>query len=182
MLRVIAGRLPRPSPRDAPGLVHPSHQGPIRESLFDCSAARPRTRGPRPVRRLERAGTRRFARRPPRGLRESARAALRALRENVATLGLGSRVTVVPGDALEPSPSTRGPFDLILADPPYDAAVEQRLVEESAKRLAPRGVLALEHAADRPAPEAPSGLAIWKARRYGGTSLTLYVRVAEETS
>lgn len=112
---------------------------------------------------------------------ESAPAALRALRENLAALGLAGRATVVAGDAFAEPPAARGPFELMLADPPYAAGFEARIVEELARRLA-LGVLALEHASDGEAPLPPEGLAIWKARRYGGTSLTLYVRGAEGDS
>ena len=112
---------------------------------------------------------------------EQSRGALRTLHENLAALSIADRSTVVPGDAFGSAVAARGPFDLVLADPPYRDGVEQRLVEEMGRRLTFGGVLALEHAMDRPAPET-EGLAVWKARRYGGTLLTLYVRAAEENS
>jgi 16S rRNA G966 N2-methylase RsmD len=113
---------------------------------------------------------------------ESAGAALRVLRGNLAALGLTGQATVVAGDAFGASSAATGPFELVLADPPYDAGLEVRLVEELGRRLSVGGVLALQHSAARDVPEAPEGLAIWKARRYGGTSLTLYVRGAEGDS
>jgi len=113
---------------------------------------------------------------------ESAPAPLRALRENLAALGLTARATVVAGDAFTAAPAARGPFELMLADPPYAAGLEVRIVAELGRRLAAGGVLALEHASATEVPPPPEGLAIWKARRYGGTSLTLYVRGAEGDS
>lgn len=181
MLRVIAGELRGRRLVAPPGRSTRPTRGRIRESLFDLLAGTPEGArvldlfagsGALGIEALSRGASHAV-------FVESARAPLRALRENLATLGLASRSTVVAGDALDRSSASRGPFDLVLADPPYEDGWEQRLVDELAGRLAPGGVLALEHAADRPAPEAPSGLAIWKARRYGGTSLTLYVRVPE---
>lgn len=112
---------------------------------------------------------------------ERSREALRVLRSNVASLSLGPRAAVLPGDAWDESGAAAGPFDLILADPPWDEALEERAVPAFARRLAGGGVLALEHPSERRAPEAPLGLSVWKARRYGSTALTLYARSAEET-
>ena len=84
--------------------------------------------------------------------------------------------------ACEASLAALGAFDLLLADPPWAESLEERTLAAAAGRLAPGGVLVLEHPADRSAPEAPLGLSIWKARRYGSTSLTLYLRAAEEDS
>jgi 16S rRNA (guanine966-N2)-methyltransferase len=111
---------------------------------------------------------------------ERARPALRALRENLGALGLASRATVLAADALADPAAAEGPFDLVLADPPWGEALEERVVRAAPARLQAGGVLAVEHPSARPAPAAPIGLALWKARRYGGTSLALYVRVAEE--
>ncbi len=113
---------------------------------------------------------------------ESARPALRVLRANLAALNLAARSTVRAGDALEiPEPGSVL-FDLVFADPPYTEGLEPRIVVGAASRLSPGGVLVLEHSSRTAAPAPPEGLAIWKARRYGDTTLTLYVRVAEESS
>lgn len=53
---------------------------------------------------------------------EQDRDALDAIRENIETLGFGDRAIVVAGNVvnwLEKRASQHGPFDLILADPPY---------------------------------------------------------------
>lgn len=57
---------------------------------------------------------------------ETDRAALGALRENVAALGVGDRVTVVPADvaAYAHGPARGEPADLVVADPPYDVATD----------------------------------------------------------
>jgi 16S rRNA (guanine966-N2)-methyltransferase len=111
---------------------------------------------------------------------ERGHAARRTLRANLEALGLSSRARVVAGDAMTSDAWARGPFDLIFADPPYDAAVQHRLVEKAASILRADGVVALEHSARGPAPEAPETLALWKSRRYGDTEVTLYRRKPED--
>lgn len=113
---------------------------------------------------------------------ERNRDALRALRANVAALRLEGRCTILPGDAWDDSGAAAGPFDLILADPPWGDEVEERVVAAAARRLSPGGMLVLEHPARRPSPEPPFGLPVLKARRYGDTALTLYVRGPREES
>ena len=113
---------------------------------------------------------------------ERERGALRALRANLDALGVRGRARVVPGNAARPASLTPGPWDLILADPPYAGNDAATIVEAAPRLLAPGGVLVLEHAAGVEAPEPPESLAVWKARRYGSTRLTLYSRTVEDDS
>jgi len=180
VLRVIAGelrgrRLVTPAGRE----TRPT-RGRVRESLFDLLGAVPAGSavldlfagcGALGIEALSRGAARAV-------FVERAAPALRALRQNLDALGLASRAVVVPGDACADAPD--GPFDLVLADPPYGDDLEERVVEGVGPRLAAGGILGLEHAAGRPAPAPPSGLAVWKARRYGATAVTLYVKVEEE--
>jgi 16S rRNA (guanine966-N2)-methyltransferase len=184
VLRVIAGDLRGRRLQAPPGLSTRPTADRVRESLFDLLGDIPE--GARVLDVFAGSGALGIEA-LSRGARhavfvEKSPTALRVLRENLAALALGDRATVVPGDAFVASPAARGPFELMLADPPYAAGLEARLVEALGPRLTGGGVLALEHAAESQAPEASEGLAIWKARRYGGTSLTLYVRVAEGDS
>jgi 16S rRNA (guanine966-N2)-methyltransferase len=72
---------------------------------------------------------------------ESDERVLGVIRRNVASLGLSDRATVLRGDALRLSPSrlTRGPFSLLLADPPY--RIEPRDVLGVAQMLSESGHL-----------------------------------------
>ncbi len=97
--------------------------------------------------------------------------ALAIARENATTHGVASRVTFVEGDLLQPAP---GPFDVIVANPPYVAARDaaglardvrdyepalalfggddglalvRRLVREAAERLVSSGLLVMEFGA-----------------------------------
>lgn len=113
---------------------------------------------------------------------ERHRDALRVLRANVAALRLGGRCTILAGDAWADAGPATGPFELILADPPWADAAEERVLAVATARLAPGGVLALEHPAERAAPAPPFGLSVLKAKRYGSTALTLYARDPQEES
>ena len=96
---------------------------------------------------------------------ELAPASLDAIRTNVASLGVGARVTVHRGDAMR-FVTRLGPraFDLALADPPYTVAHAAGLV--AAFRKVPfASLLAVEH----PAREHPGGD---DTRRYGDIALT----------
>lgn len=108
---------------------------------------------------------------------ESARPATKAIEANVAALGAGPRITLVAA-AVERSLSriaALGPFDLILADPPYVVlASATTALSKLASALAPGGRVVLEHASkDEPMPE---GLARDSVRRYGSTSLSIFRR------
>lgn len=106
--------------------------------------------------------------------------AVEVLRANLAALGLTDSATVRRADAVGARAFSGGPFDLVFADPPYADGLADRIVRGAEAALAPRAVLALEHAAKEAAPNPPETLALWKSRRYGGTQLTLYVRAEED--
>ncbi len=112
---------------------------------------------------------------------ERSKEALDAIRTNVAALGVGARVRVLPMTverAARTLAAGAGAFDLVLVDPPYadvasgDAArALDAVVRVGALRAGARVVL--EHAkGDAPPPI--DGLALLDTRRYGDTSLSFY--------
>jgi 16S rRNA (guanine966-N2)-methyltransferase len=115
---------------------------------------------------------------------EKARDALRALDENLRTLGVSDRSTVlrVPVDrALFDAPRfcAAGPFDLVFVDPPYAALAEtEALLPSLAARLAPGATVVLEHASSDAAGE-PPGLSLEDTRIYGDTALSLFAVSAQ---
>lgn len=111
---------------------------------------------------------------------ESSREAIAALRANVAALGLEDRTHVLALDLRKALPRIvdRGPFDLVLADPPWSLVGGGDVLRAlsdlvSAEALAGEALIVLEHAARTPSP-APDGLVRTDARRYGDTALTFY--------
>jgi len=101
------------------------------------------------------------------------------IEENLAGLGLERQARVEGVDAGSAAAFAEGPFDLVLADPPYGAADLAALLERAGRAIAPDGVVAVEQAAGGELPEPPESLALWKDRRYGSTRIVLYVRQEE---
>ena len=73
-----------------------------------------------------------------------------------------------------PAGSLDGSADLVLVDPPYEAADLVDLVERVARWLAPGGLLVVEHGARRHVPEAVGGLRRVRQLRAGDSCLSLY--------
>jgi 16S rRNA (guanine(966)-N(2))-methyltransferase RsmD len=113
---------------------------------------------------------------------ESAREALGVLRANIASLGVGGQSDVVAADLASARGRTavvdRGPFDLVLADPPW-AMVDTGDVTDLLASLASSGTFAegatvvLEHSSRTPHP-AIDGICHVQDRRYGDTTLAFY--------
>ena len=109
---------------------------------------------------------------------EHDRAALEAIRANVAALELGAVVHVVPLRLPRALTAVleRGPFDLVLCDPPWADHEAARTV---LARLAAEGGLAagarvvLEHAA-KDADPGVLGLNVSDRRAWGDTGVTLF--------
>jgi 16S rRNA (guanine966-N2)-methyltransferase len=101
---------------------------------------------------------------------DDSREACRTIAANLEKLGL--RGTVLCTDVLRALAGERGPFDLILADAPYEFTAYERLAPHVARLLAPDGLAVVQTAADvEPALE---GLTVRTSRRYGSARLTLF--------
>ena len=103
---------------------------------------------------------------------ENERAAVKAIEANIASLGAGPRSTIRAMSAAR-LPASQA-FDLILADPPYDAGSGAAAVLAVAKAgwLAPGGWMAVEtHRGDGVA--APEGWEIDAERDVGRARITL---------
>jgi len=118
---------------------------------------------------------------------EGSKPVFRILRENIAALcaAPGGETRAVLQDAVRflQSGWQGAPFDLILADPPYDREGKHRWLEnallalEANPILAPDGVFAFELSASEPAVQRP-GWVLLKDRKYGETQLLLYARAS----
>ena len=80
--------------------------------------------------------------------------------------------------ALRQLPADRR-FDLALLDPPYDLADLAPVVEAAAGRMAPGGVLVLEHASRREAPAGAGAFAVVRQVKAGDSTVTFYREAAE---
>ena len=118
---------------------------------------------------------------------ERSRAALDALRGNLAALELRAASTVLATSVERALPTIAqlGPYDLVLADPPYADVESGRVAPVLAQLLARAEVLAadarivLEHAA-RNDPPTLGAVGLLRTRTYGDTALSLYAAVSPE--
>ncbi|MBD3335536.1 MAG: 16S rRNA (guanine(966)-N(2))-methyltransferase RsmD [Candidatus Eisenbacteria bacterium] len=167
-LRTVRGRRCRPS------------QGRLREALFSRLGGR--VRGARVLDLFAGSGAL--------GLEALSRGAARAifverdrrmahyLRENLAACGVTDRTDlwVRPVAAALPLLSAQG-FDLVLADPPYDAAWPDAAAwDELGRILAAGGLMILEVARERTVSADPEAWDPWGARLYGDSRLEILVR------
>jgi 16S rRNA (guanine966-N2)-methyltransferase len=101
------------------------------------------------------------------------------LRENLARTGLAAAAEVVVGDAAAACARLTGPFDLVLADPPYAtgqaARLPQWLAAAGGRLLAPDALVAVEHAPMEEMPEGAGNLALIRRRAQGRGCVSLYV-------
>ncbi len=107
---------------------------------------------------------------------ESASAALAVIRENLTTLKLDAKV--MPAAVLTALKRLEGPFDLILADPPYAIAAQElpQVLALIAERglLADGGLILLEHRRGETLPDAVETLALKRRYPYSDTELSVY--------
>ena len=108
--------------------------------------------------------------------------AVKLIRENLRLTELEDRARVVAGDSMEYLKSIREPFDIIFLDPPYAAGLLEPAIAHIAKFdiLAPHGIIAAEHPADRVLPALAPPYRLHRTYRYGKIALTLYRRGGNE--
>jgi len=108
---------------------------------------------------------------------EKSPAALAVLRQNIAALGVGSQVQVVPGDALRYLETTLAHrFDIVIADPPYALGVEDQLLESAAAKTSGQGWFVLQHGKQWAAPDSAPGWSRLRPRRFGVTVIDFFLR------
>ena len=101
---------------------------------------------------------------------DSSPEACRTIAANLELLGLTA--TVLCQDAERSMAADPGPYQLVLADPPYAFGDYARLAPPLVRLLDPGGLVVLQTPA-RAEPDLP-GLRIRTSRRYGSARLTLF--------
>ena len=108
---------------------------------------------------------------------ERSPAACAAIRENLRRAGLAGRAAVHCSAAERALPRLKGPYTLVLADPPYDdpsaIAVLERLARSTLVEPG-RTVLALEHRSRQSPPSLIGPLRLTKTLRHGDSAVSLY--------
>ena len=180
-LRIIAGEYRGRRLRVPPGLgVRPTSDR-VRESLFNLLGAD--VRGAVVLDPYAGSGALGFES-LSRGAREvtffeADRLVRRFLRQNAERLEVGDRCRILAGRAerLLSSPAAGGPFDLVLADPPYRAPGAGFFLEalERSGRLSPDARIVVQRGAGTVRVEKPEGrLTLYRSVAYGRTRLDFY--------
>lgn len=103
---------------------------------------------------------------------EHDRRAIAAIRENLARAGVAEHAAVHAMDVMRYlERSEDGPFGLVFVDPPYEERAILAPLERLVTRLAPGATVVVKHHWRTPIPGQP-GLARWRERRFGETTLT----------
>lgn len=120
---------------------------------------------------------------------ESARSVVKLIQKNAESLQVSGRVVVIEDSVMQVPELLlkHGPFDVVLADPPYAGGWEEKLLFEFPwdRLLASGGFFCLEwgpqksHIASLPA-NAPHLVKV-REKNYGDSVLTTYQAVEQET-
>ncbi len=110
---------------------------------------------------------------------EASPRSLAVLKGNLSKLDLAETIEArradLPRDLLRLAQREGGSFELVFADPPYDFADYEILLENAAPLLADEGELALEHSSRTRLPERTAALERQgEPRIYGESAITIY--------
>jgi len=103
------------------------------------------------------------------------RRAMALVADNLGRCGVADGYAMMPGDIeafAQSAPTWQ--FDVILLDPPYDEPDLGATIETVGEALAGNGVLVLEHARRRPAPESAGDLVRTREVVSGDSALAFY--------
>ena len=101
--------------------------------------------------------------------------ALKLIAENLRHCGVEDRYVIIR----TPQSLPAGSIDLAVLDPPYDEADLTAAIAAAEPLMAPGGLLVLEHARRRPAPEKVGRMRVTRDLVSGDSALAFYLSVAE---
>ena len=110
--------------------------------------------------------------------------ALKLVAENLELCGVSDRYVIIRARVGGATPLSSAPesFDLAVLDPPYDEPDLAAAIIAAEPLMARGGLLVLEHARRRPAPELAGGLTRVREVNSGDSALAFYERVTKETN
>lgn len=115
---------------------------------------------------------------------EKMSAAIEAIQANLETTGFADKAIVVPGPVSRYlAHGAEGPFDIVLADPPYSEGFPDVMLKLLVMQglLSPAGVVVVECAARYLPVEPQEGLTVEREHRYGDSAL-IYLRLERTSS
>ncbi len=96
---------------------------------------------------------------------------------NLRSTGLAERALLLAGPVSVMLARARGPFDLVLVDPPYSDAAALRAALDALQRegfLLPDSVVVIEQSAEHKPPATVGALPLGSTRTHGRTRISLY--------
>jgi 16S rRNA (guanine966-N2)-methyltransferase len=104
--------------------------------------------------------------------------ALKLIAGNLERCGVSNRYVIIRARLGLRAPLSLAPesFDVAVLDPPYDEPDLAAAVDAAEPLIAPGGLMVLEHARRRPAPEAAGGLPRIREVTSGDSALAFYAR------
>jgi 16S rRNA (guanine966-N2)-methyltransferase len=105
-----------------------------------------------------------------------------AIAQNLERTGLSGRARVLNLSAERLFSAAERRYDVVLLDPPYAEVDPGELLARLAEAqiVNPGGIVVLEHARERPAPERVGSLQQFRSRGHGKTSISVYEQAAED--
>ena len=115
---------------------------------------------------------------------EADRATAGLIRQNLEMLKVQDKARVVIQDALDFVSSSGGKYDIVLADPPYQANVSSQILDTVSKHglLAPGGILVIQHHRAEKIDGQTQGLSLWKCKKHGKSSVEFYTVNDEQSA
>ncbi len=105
---------------------------------------------------------------------EADKGAQAVIADNLTRTGVQAKARLWRMRVEKALPLIGGPYDLIVADPPYADPQITAVLSQLGPLTAPDGLVAIEHASRVALPDEAPGLALWKRRRHGDTTLSIY--------
>lgn len=110
---------------------------------------------------------------------DNSRASIEVIHQNLKTTGFTKQSAVIASDAETFLAQTKGKYDIIFLDPPYNQGYGEKLLSLLARPLNENGIVLFEHGKDEPLPDRVGGLVKKKDYRYGKIFVTSYVHEEE---
>jgi 16S rRNA (guanine966-N2)-methyltransferase len=109
---------------------------------------------------------------------ERDRSACAVIRDNLKLTGFTDRASVHCLPAAGAAPRLRGPYTLVLADPPYNDEEALKTIESlvSSTTLSGSAYVVLEHSAREEPASRLGGLSLIRVRRHGDSAAAIYAR------
>ncbi|MCC7362876.1 MAG: 16S rRNA (guanine(966)-N(2))-methyltransferase RsmD [Dehalococcoidia bacterium] len=105
---------------------------------------------------------------------EGERAACDAILQSLGRAGFTAQATVIRGRLPSALKSVKGPFEIVLMDPPYNEETAIETLNGVGELVAEGGVIVYEHGSRYNPPGRPEGLEMQERRTYGDSAIALY--------